>query len=477
MGSIPSIGQKENPHPIEGEGESKSFIEEAASRGKWAAFLKKLYKSMQNSQKEQTWISNLFGNPDQKFQDRKAQISKYRSPQTIADEILLILTWGVQPLLLVFCMALSYSSYQSFFSHNFSYPIATAGAVILSLVIELGKIKIGGYVVQIPFLSGIKILKSSFSVFAVWVLALIITILTFTMSVKNSTKGAQMLAKKAGFEKNERIFTPNTQDIDAQILASDARSKAASSIKWKGTVTYQSQQAIKAESKSMALLQEQRQEQINQQRADFERSRAQMDSNTTTGADMLMAAGGWVEALQAVALILIGACMSTIDKVMPNPSPTPTNGQQNGNISYNQLNGQGSQNSHKNTIGYHWVGYGQIPQKSVTHQDKGVTHQAVGNPDDTLLLARKNFSSWAANYADKKHNKANVDTRIAQILDNLLTKINDGSLAPSRTVAIQSYDFFSNKLENLDSIGRPYPNKDALLDSLRSIANQTEPTA
>lgn len=465
-------GQKENPHPFTGGGlQNKSLIEGAASRGKWAATLKKLYKSMQNASNSQHWY-NFSTKPGAAMAARKEAISRYRSPQTIADEILRIISWGVQPLLLVFCTALSFSSYQAFFSHNFSPLFATIGALILSVVIELGKIKIGGYVFQVPFLSGTQVLRSSFAVFAVWFGALLITGATFYMSVINSTKGAAMLAQKVGFEKNEAVFTPNTADIDRQLDEANQRATAAVGVKWKGTTTYQAQQAIKAESRTISKLQEQRDQAIKTQRADFERRRAQLDTNTNTGANILMAAGGWVEALQAICLFLIAACMAAIDKVMTDeqqPAAKPTAANVNGPLADFARNGQNFNN--RSTIGFHWDGYGEAPptpSQGVTHQNKGVTHQPEFW-DDVLRLARKDFGSWAANIGSRKHDSGNAHGHITNIMNKLRDAINSPEFSPGLEVGMQTYTYLAEKFKELEERGWPYEHS---RDLLRELANK-----
>lgn len=420
---------------------------------------------MKNDSNAQNWYSTS-SKPGAGMAARKAAISRYRSPQTIADEIYRLISWGVQPLLLVFCMALSFSSYQAFFEHNFSPSFAIAGAVILSLVIELGKIKIGGYVFQTPFVSGVTVLRSSFPAFAVWAGALLITGVTFTMSVINSTKGAAMLAQKAGFEKHDVTFTPNTADIDQQLSEANKRASAAVDVKWKGITTYQAQKALQSESRTIAKLQAQREESIKNQRADFERRRAQMDTNTNNGASILMAAGGWVEALQAICLFVIAACMATIDRVMGEEQrhASPTAGNYNGPFQEFSRNGHNIQN--RATIGFHWDGYGEAPPappQSVTHQPGGVTHQTS---DDVLRLARKDFGSWAANIGSKKHDSGNAHGHITRTLDALRSSMQAHGFMPSMAEGYRSYQYFADKLRELEERGWPYDNSRELLHEL-----------
>jgi hypothetical protein len=414
-----------------------------------------------------------FAKKEDGFAARKKQISKYRSPSTIADEIYRILSWGLQPLLAVFCIALSFSSYHAFFGMNFSPLFAAGGAIILSTVIELGKIKLGGYVFQVPFLSGTKILGTSFAAFAVWFGAAMLTAVTFTMSVKNSTSGAEMLALKNGFEKNTIQFQPNTAQIDAQIAASDKRLQSAQNIKWKGVVTYQAQKAIQRESATMRSLSEQKAALVQQQIDEHQKKVNHQDKNTALGAEILFASGGWVELLQLICLFLIAACMATIDKVMtneseevqqtPSPPPAPKTEFQHGRPFSQNASG----------IGFYWDGYGtKSPhsEKSVTHPEKSVTHQADG--DTYLRLARKDFGSWAGNYRSGKHDPKTVEKHLESIINDLLQKVGRDGFEASLEVTVQSHEYFARKFQELEEIGRPVPQAPILLRQLESIYQQ-----
>lgn len=434
---------------------------------------------MSYQSKTQNWYASST-TPGAGFEQRKKSIARYRSPSTIADEIFRILTWGVQPLLLVFCMALSYFSYEAFFAHNFSPGFAMAGALILSVVIELGKIKIGGYVFQVPFLSGVQLLRSSFPAFAVWGGALILTVVTFYMSVNNSTKGAAMLAQKAGFEKNERSFTPNTAEIDAQIEQANGRIVAANSVKWKGVVTYQSQKAIQSAEKSITALQAQREEAIRTQRADFERQRAQIDSNTSNGATILMASGGWVEALQVICLFLVAACMATIDKVMGS-TPTPSPASQGINF---QGNGAGNKSQapynevNPGQIGFRWKGYGTqstrnpepVPQSP---QPVPQLSQAVLGCDQILLSLRKKLQSELPNLTNKNGQKSSISARINRAFDEAYQAMNLPDFVPSREVGAKVYKYLVEEaIPTLNGVGWPYEKDSMFLKRLLHVIPQ-----
>jgi len=429
---------------------------------------------------QKNWYSST-STPGSGFAERKETIARYRSPHTIADEIYRILTWGVQPLLMVFCMALSFSSYQAYFGHNFSPLFATAGAVILSLVIEMCKIKIGGYVFQVPFLSGVNVLKSSFPAFSVWFGAVLLTIATFIMSVNNSTTGASMLAKMTGFQKNEVVFQPNTTEIDNQISQANDRITSAKEVKWRGTVTYQAQQSMKADSKTISKLQDQKDEAIKQQRSDFERRRAQMDTNTNSGAEILMASGGWVEVLQGLTLFLIAACMATIDKMVANQSQNQpkqtgfeghteaTTAKQTGFEDFtrkpNQFNndlqsrpkmGFYTNNPFRDTVPQH--------QNTVPQYENAVAQQSgVIGSDQILKHLKAKLQSEIPNLHNPQASKATVYGRIEKVLDDTFMAMWNRQFLPSRDLAIKVYQYLGDTaFPALNNAGYPYQ-KDAFV--------------
>lgn len=432
---------------------------------------------MSLSAKSENWWS-LKSQPGANMAARKEAIARYRSPHTIADEIYRILVWGIQPLLMVFCIALSYSSYSAFFEHNFSPMVATGGAIILSLVIELGKIKIGGYVFQTPFLQGVKRLMRSFPDFAVWAGALLITLATFTMSVINSTRGAHLLSMKVGFEKNEMAFSANTADVDAQIAQANDRIKTNGGIKWKNTVTYQAQKAIERDTRTIENLQRQREKIISDQRTDFERKRSQSDANTATGADILMASGGWVEALQGLCLFLIAACMAVIDGVrereisenlnQTNPLQEWEKPKQNGSPISNEAPAT-------RTIGFRWAGYGQTPVEAVTQHKPPVSQPPHQNPivigsDQILLNLRTKLMADIPNLIAQNGKPSTVSTRINRAFDECYQAICNPDFSPTMENGAKVYSYLTNEaIPTLNRVGWPYLEHEFFIQKLLEV--------
>lgn len=288
----------------------------------------KQYKSMSFSQNNQTKPFWRQGDPSKGLKDRVEQINRYRDSTTSADELLRFLQWIILPALLIYSAVLSFSSYYSFFSNNFSEMAALVAAGMLAAVIEIGKSKMGLRAFQKPFLEGFGAIFSSPGQMLIWVGTAAFGVITFWMSIQNSTTGGKMLSQLNAQEKHqqEMVFTPNTEEIDRQIAESRKAIESHQGNKWKGIVMMPSQSAIKTETRTIEKLQAQRESAINTQRADFELHRTKVETNIEHSSNMLMAAGGYVEAIQLLVLMIIAACQAVLSGKMESASPTAAKG-------------------------------------------------------------------------------------------------------------------------------------------------------
>ena len=267
-----------------------------------------------NSQQKPFWKA---ADPSVGLNQRIAQINKYRDPTTSADEIMRWCKRLILPALLLYSGILGAASYYSFFSHNFSPEIAIVVAVLLAGVIEFGKSRMGLRAIQKPFLEGWKNIVTNEGHGIIWGGMLLFAIVTFTMSVINSTEGGRLLSVKSGQEKHATTFSPTTEAIDAQIAAAEKR--MADNQKRRRSLCMPA--GNKTEAKTLASLHAQREQSISTQRADFERQRSINDQNTETSSNMLMAAGGWVEGIQLIVLFIIAACQSILAGKMADQYP------------------------------------------------------------------------------------------------------------------------------------------------------------
>lgn len=256
------------------------------------------------------------------LENRVKRINEYRDSTTSTDELLRVARIALT-ILLIFSGALAAMNYFLFFSHTLPFEFSIGASILLTAVIEWGKSKMGLRAFQKPFLEGFPTIFSTPAHTIMWAGTVLFALATFTMSIMNSTKGGEAMAAKMGREKHEANFVPDTKFIDEQIAAATAIQQEHSQNKWKGNIVYKSAQVADRQGKTIAKLSEDRQKAIDQQRADFERDREAVGQETSTAAAMVLKAGGWVELLQLLLIIIISSCQKVLsDKMEPSP-PTP----------------------------------------------------------------------------------------------------------------------------------------------------------
>lgn len=253
---------------------------------------------------------------------RLDKLKTFRDPGTVADEVLKYGTIMLT-LLLVFTGLLAAFSYTRFFGESLPYPAAVAMAAILTVIIELGKNNAAKWLLRKLFFQGFgPILRTPAETF-LFIGLLSVTCATFFVSVYNSTRGSAHLSQMLHREKNVRTFSPKTDQIDASIAAAQERIARNNRNTWKGVVIIESQRTNKRESQLLASLHEQRAKSIETQRADFERERAATDQQGAFTASALLAAGGWVELLQILLLIVCRAAERILDTRIATSAPSP----------------------------------------------------------------------------------------------------------------------------------------------------------
>lgn len=406
--------------------------------------------------KNNAWWYGMFGSGD----DRTKKIASYRSPKTRADEFLFYAP-ALQVLLAVWCLYLGFASYEKFFSHSFAPKVAFVGALLLCIVIEFGKLKMGGYVFQKLFLEGTAGLRKSPAESIVWLMAVLFSVATFTMSVINSTAGAHSLAEVNGIQATTETFVPNTAELDAKILAVEERIQANRNTKWKGTTTVFAQKSNVSEAKTLESLQNQRDQLVTIQAEEYKRRVALNDQKTATGANMLMAAGGWVEALQVILLIMVAACMGIVDQVIKEESAktgtqfttlSNPNQRTNGTPQYNNTA------DHHQTIGFRWNGYGDTQPKSVAQFTPSVpqTNAAAGS-DQIILWCKDVVQKNLPHFERKDADNESVARRIHTTFDKTIESIQAPGFNPSKKVVDDFIVFLKNKaVPTLNKYGKPY---------------------
>jgi hypothetical protein len=264
--------------------------------------------------------------------DRIRRIQTVNDPTSSADEML---RWSkiIMVVLLTFTGALGALSYFRFFGMSFHPYLAAALAITLTGVIEWGKNKASLWVLRIPFFQGWRHISAEVHNSLIWIGLLLIAALTFGMSAYNSTQGAKQVSLLLSHEKNHRPYAPNTSELDAQIAATQQTITNAPTVTRKGKRYYQSKETVSSAQRTVENLQGQRQASMAAQRTDWEAQNSRQQQQGQYGAGMVLAAGGWVEALQLIFLLLRVSCERALDKKQAAPeesrrigfrsSPTP----------------------------------------------------------------------------------------------------------------------------------------------------------
>lgn len=270
--------------------------------------------------------------PEQKaasIKNRIRSIAHRNDPTTYADEVLAG-SKIVQVLLLTFTAAMSAFSYYYNFEVSFGSTLAMVFAASLAIAIEFGKNRAAVWALRTLFFSS-DTLKRSAASFFIFCGVLSVAVVTYYMSYTNSTKGAQQVSLLLASEKTRADFTPNTADIDAQITAAQGRIAKNNGNTYKKKVAVWSQQSNIQESATISQLTKQRADVIAQQREDYLKRESDKNANHNQAAGLLLAAGGWVELLQALLTLIMVACekklLDNMEHERPtarnNPNPTP----------------------------------------------------------------------------------------------------------------------------------------------------------
>lgn len=257
------------------------------------------------------------------LENRIKRINEYRDTTTSTDELLRVARVFLA-ILLLFSGALAAMNYFLFFSHTLPFEFALGASLLLTAVIEWGKSRMGLRTLQKPFLEGFPTIFSTPAQTIMWVGTLLFAGATFLMSVLNSTKGGEAMAAKLGREKHESVFQADTKFYDDQIATATAIQQQHSNNTWHGNIVYQSAKVADRQAKTIAKLSEDRQKAIEQQRADWERNRDAVGQETSTAAAMVLKAGGWVELLQLLLIVIISSCQKVLADKMGGEVPTPS---------------------------------------------------------------------------------------------------------------------------------------------------------
>lgn len=398
--------------------------------------------------------------------DRIKAIQRTNDPTTYADEILSIVRI-VMPVLLIATGLLGAMSYWKFFSMSFPAEVSFFLAAVLTVIIELSKLKGSLWSLRIPMFHGRAYIGRSPANTLIWLGCLVLAVIGFTMSVKNSTQGGEQLALLMAQEKNERPFIADTKTIDEQITLLHQANTNAPTVKWKGKMYYQDAKSVRANAQSIESLQRQREEAVKMQRADWEKSSAIKEGQTNWAARLVLASGGWLEGIQLVLILIAVACERVLDG-------------RNAPAIQSSVQNIDTKTSIKTPIQPQPIGFsvgqdGNVRraerENTVTHLPNAVTQQsdmaAIFAPEEALRWFETELRREPSNLRNKFANRETVVQRIHTKLGRAQMYISAVDAIPQDAATRFEMYLKDDLFPEIDPL-RPYPESDQLI----SLINQ-----
>lgn len=394
---------------------------------------------MSNSTNAQAWYKQ---DATTRLSARVKSIQTINDEGTAADEMLTVSKVAIYALLIYGCL-LSGLSYYHNFAPSFGHGTAIAMAVILAGIIEVGKSYFGTWTLRLIFFFGGGHFKSTPAQTFRFLGLVAFTAVTFWMSVINSTRGGAQLAKMLRDDRHGvEVFTPNTAEIDAQINSVTSGIAGNLGVTWKGTQTYQAQKTNSNLSSTLPALIKQKNDIIEQQRADYLARVSRADQNKNYAASLALASGGWVEVLLALALVLRVANERTLLARHPSPnSPVNTGsggGGSNGGSSHRSfqpITFGGGQSAANNLVNPSPV--------FVSRRDTAVSQPAASDAVVSLQSFNfhlQNLSRELSNYDRGNGTRERVAMRISEALNGCIYHFSAATIDRQRKL----YDYIAS---------------------------------
>lgn len=406
-----------------------------------------------------------------KLQERITRVHRINDPGTVADEVL---KSGKLMMFLLLCFTglLGALSYFKFFSKAFPVEVAWAMSAALTIAIEWGKNAALRWSVRIPLFQGFgKVFSTPADTF-IWAGLVLVSALTFTISAYNSTKGSAELSKLLHREKTEQVFAVNTADLDQQITDAKQRIERNNRNTWKGVVIVESQRANRSETNLINKLQDEKAKRIEQQRADFERSRTISDEEGKFTSQSIMAAGGWVELFQILVIFVLCASEKKLDARNPiETAPTPSGsriGFQWGNTSPAPTMQTPPQQPDQPRRPIGFVQYPSVPQRDTVQESVPQIPQPVAQintvlkgkeADEAILYHLQRLQKEPGNFSNKHAQPKTVANRIHSILTDLEDTLNRVEQCQVETLTKTAGYISKTIIPSLQTAGYPYDMK------------------
>lgn len=412
---------------------------------------------------------------------RIANIQKINDPTTNADEVLRAAKIFIT-LLLAFTGLLGGMNYYKVFGLTFPPAVTLFLAVVVTITIEFGKNYCTLWALRQPFFQGFGRIAARASSFIIWTGLAALAVATFSMSIWNSTRGAEHLALLLAHQRPEAqaTFTPDTRDLDAQIIAAQNAQTAAlgnkiTTGKYKGMTEWNSATTAKKAGATVAALSEQRKQVVEQQRADWERRQTRTEQHNDHAAGLVLRVGGWVELLQLLLMVVRVACERSLDgRTAFSPTPAANRYHNNGHVPENHdmprfFNRGGDGNvirarAHPADV---------VTQSPFVVSQHGAPTAVSYTPDAILRYYEQDLRRDTPNYNRPKGcNFDTVTARIHQKLRNAHADIDRTQVGAFSAAAAKRFaDYLTKTLEPiLAEQNSPY---DSMQDMLASLRHKT----
>ena len=396
---------------------------------------------MQSNNKEFTNSAPWYKKDDNaRFQSRVDRIHKMRDPGTFADEILsgsnILLT-----LSLLFTAALCFFSYKFYLERFLDPTVAIIAAVMITVLIEYGKKRIGMAALRMPFMQGWKFITSTQENTVMFIGVAFFSVVIFLISIFNSTNGSSKYAEQTARAKTETAFVPDTKDIDGQIKLLQDNVTGAPKARWKGREYYQDPKSVRQAQTSIASLQRQREVALQTQRADFERTRGNNDDTNHHSAEIALRIGGWLELVQIILMIIMASCERVLDRRSGNSNTTSNRPGQIGFNNSFQPTSHTDPNQFNSRIGFKTY---ESPNNTVPQPPQTVAQPLPvlsGKEADAAIRYWLNLiKKEPSNFSRSDAAPESVARRITQALDGMVSTLSKVSTCSTQTFsAVRDY--------------------------------------
>ena len=324
--------------------------------------------------------------------------------------------------------------------------------------------------------------------FWLWSLVAIVVVLMFAWSLKISIFDVKDTAidnyTTSNTDSLNVLLAAATADVDNQINALNESNKRAGSMKTKkGKISWSGQSIEMNNSATLSTLHQQKNEIVSQTIADYKSGKIKVEKDAAGRGSFFRRFGGFGEAGEILFCLILGL----IEAINRNSNISRlSKGKNDMHEDETALKSQQTQpvfrnghtfNTPKNTIGFHWPGYGQqntVSQPTFTVSQQTQPNSTLGS-DAVLKVCKKALQSDMPNFKRQDVKKKSVSERINAALDACFNEMNNPDFCPSMPVAADFYRLcVEDVFPQLNEKGWPYERDTFFLKRLLAVIPKVE---